>query len=75
MSYPKATYRHGNPKPQTFNEASAAYTAAVYRLGADLARALRLHARADRWDKGQRDADASRQEWRRLVMGDHYDGL
>lgn len=74
MSNPKATDRHGNPKPQTFYEANAALTAAVYRLGAEIARALRLNGLVERWEHGARSSDEVRRQHRRDVMGPRYDG-
>ena len=75
MSLPKATHRDGSPKPQTFLEAQATLARNAYRLLAEIARALRLHALADRWMSTVVRADVARRRYRRQVMGDHYDGL
>lgn len=73
--YSWATNRRGEPKALSIYEASAALTAAMYRLGAEMAKALRLQGLADRWDRGQREMDERRRKWRRDLMGRHYDGL
>lgn len=75
MKLPKATDRRGRPKPQTFLEANAAWTAAVYRLGAEIARAARVDGLVARWERKAQETDQRRRELREQVMGPHYDGL
>lgn len=63
------------PKPRTFLEAQQALGVSTYRLGADIARSLRLAALAERWAAAGRACDERRRRYRRDVMGRHYDGL